>query len=323
MSSHWITFTTTVLRGSTQELTGYLISIDWSSKKVIKKIPIPLDTRHPCWNARGGNRGGRGIQFDKRAGILYVGTATEILKYTADLEFLGAINHRYMAGLHEILLDEQSIWITSTVHDLIFQIDFEGRILDQWWGSQSRYFQTYFDFQDRQLNTQLDFPTERFVEEYEKYCDTEIFHINALSKVGDALFTLSSSKKAILQIRPEEKTILVDPELINPHNLSLIGDQEMVLNDTGNQRLQIYNLQTGERTKTLDIQQTAITERSVQFAKPGWQRGLAQLDADTYLIGTSPAQILEVDTAKSSVKHRMVLDKDVRHCIHGLLAVDL
>lgn len=316
-------YTSTVIRESDSALSGFLILIDWTRKRIIKKIPLPINTGHKYWNARGGNRGGRGIQFDRNNSLLYVATATEILKYSLDLDYLGALNHEYMAGLHEILLDENSLWIISTVHDLVFRLGLDGELQDEWWGSKSTVLRESFFHEERNINIRLQFPEVGFEQAYEKYCSEEVFHLNAVATYNESTYVLSNFKNSVIKIRPTEEVVFSDSSLCYPHNLYISAEGQIVLNDTGNQRLRVYDVKTGMLLQTVDTPVTCNGESSVQFAKAGWQRGLSVLDTDRYLVGTSPAQIFEIDSSNAEIKGRMIIDKNIRHCIHGLLAVDL
>src|SRR5690606_2373539 len=128
-------FATTVLRGSDNAaITGHLLEIDLEQWKLTQQQPIPIDSNCTFWNARGGNRGGRGVvAFDNR---LYVAVAGAILVYDAALKPVTRIEHPWMAGLHEIAVDAAGIWVTSTVHDLLMQLDHAGNVKRTWWGSE-------------------------------------------------------------------------------------------------------------------------------------------------------------------------------------------
>ena len=107
-------FITTVLRESQDKgLTGYLYEVDWDNKAILKQIPIPIDSNAPFWNARGGNRGGRGMVTHD--GILYVATTTSILKFDRSLNLIGDIIDERFAGLHMLAKDEEGFWVTAGV----------------------------------------------------------------------------------------------------------------------------------------------------------------------------------------------------------------
>ena len=323
MSRPIIAYVSTVIRGSLNELSGFLIVIDWSKKQIINKISLPENSEHKYWNARGGNRGGRGIAFDKRTNILFVATATEVLKYSMDLKLIGRINHDYMAGIHDILLEKNGLWITSTVHDLVFKIDFYGKVIEEWWGSKSIKFKKLYSFNDRELNIKMNFSNKSFEKRYEKYCSEEIFHINSVASYSESIYILSNFKKSILQIKPVEKILITDNELISPHNICITDDKKVLINDTGNQCVNIYNFLSGKKEAVISTNITLSNEISLQFARAGWQRGLAYIKKDHYLVGTSPAQLFELNIATGEIIKQLVLDNNVRHCVHGLKVVEI
>lgn len=314
-------FATTVLRGSTNEnLTGYLIEIDWSSGSVERRVPIPLDTGHPFWNARGGNRGGRGVCVHED--VLYVATSMSVLKYDKNLKPIGEVTHPHLAGLHEIYVDDSGIWFTSTLHDLVLKTNFEGKLIDEWWGSESSVLQEYFNFSSRNYNLNLDFPAESFEEKYEEYCSEERLHINTVKVIGDEVYVLSNNKGALIRIRPTpEKVIIHDRQLESPHNSVIYPSGKVLVNNTKKKSICIYSLETGKLNRVLRTSLSHTNGSSKQFAKAGWQRGLTAIDEDVCLVGTSPAAIFEVDVERALIGRVVTIDDDVRHCIHGLTAV--
>ncbi|MGN7613608.1 hypothetical protein ACQZV8_16160 [Magnetococcales bacterium HHB-1] len=314
-------FASTVVRNSpASDPTGYLIEVDWVSGKVIKKEPIPLDTNHPFWNPRGGHRGGRGIAY--RKGILYVATDMSILKYNSDLEIIGEINQPYFAGLHELFIDDQGIWVTSTVHDLVMKVDFEGEILDLWWGSKSPILQKELGFTERELNLELNFPGVSLEEGFGRYCREERLHVNTVWQEGEEVFIFASKQNALVRIRPgPDKVIVHDKALKNSHNGIIDVDGNIIINNTQMQQVFFYSYPEGQFLRKIDTRISG-NRGSEQFAKAGWQRGLVHWQDGVYLVGSSPACIFEVDIRKNKVGKLVEIDSDVNHCVHGLIVVD-
>lgn len=313
-------FATTVLRGSdSHDLTGFILELDWQNNRVKEQVPIPLDSAHPFWNARGGNRGGRGVFVHDTT--LYVATAMSVLMFDSELKQIGELTHPYLAGLHEIYVDSEGIWLTSTVHDLVVKLDFDGNVIDEWWGSESQLLQQAFGFTGRNLDLEFNFPEETFISEYERYCKEERLHANTVWPHKGGIYVLACREKAFIRIRPEpERIILYDSQLGSPHNSIVTPEDHIIINDTQNELIRTYDLSSGRNLMTLS---TPIYEdgNSKQFAKAGWQRGLAHVEGSVYLVGTSPATIFEVDIDKGVVGQICRIDTDVRHCIHGLTVV--
>lgn len=313
-------FATTIIRGDANpELTGFLYELDFQNTSVKSKIPIPIDSSNPFWNARGGNRGGRGIVMHD--GILYVGTATSILKYDTHLNQIGSLDHPLFAGLHEMFVDGDGIWVTCTVHDLVMKIGFNGEFIEGWWGSESKRLQEIFGYSGRALNLEMDFGKEHFVEGYEQYCQDERLHINTVLTHGKQVYILSCRKSALIRIKPHSEQIIIsDASLMLPHNCIITEHNEIIINNTMRQSLNIYALSDGKLLREIP---TNIFGESMseQFAKAGWQRGLSHLNGSKYLVGTSPATIFEVDIDSGEIGQIMQIDNDVKHCIHGLAVV--
>lgn len=312
-------FCTTVLRESiNRELTGSIYKISWSEKSVLRSIPVPMDSHAIFWNGSGGNRGGRGIGF--RDGILYAATATGILKLDSNLNITGSITHPIMAGLHDIFLSAEGIWLTATLHDIIVLLDYDGQVLFRWDAYKDKSAQKLFSFSDREIDIGFHgFSPDHFVEQYNQYAKSEIFHFNAIWAVADRTYTLSCRKKSFLQIRPHFKRIFTDESLCAPHNAIITEDQRVVVNNTRMQKIHIYSLATG---KLLDVLDTRVSdpgnEKSSQFVTAGWQRGLFPLCHPRYIAGTSPASLFEVNIDTGKIEALLALDTDVRHSIHGI-----
>jgi len=311
-------FATTVIRGAaSHEMTGYLLELDWARGEVRHKLPIRLNNDSAFWNRRGGNRGGRGVAaFGDR---LYVATATAVLVYDPWLNPVGEIHNPLFAGLHEIAVDEEGVWATSTVHDLILKVDFAGRTLRTWWGSESAPLQRALGYEGRTLNLDLSFPRQRFAEAYDAYCREERLHLNGVWQHEGAVYVLSSAKSAVIRILPgPEKLVLRDPRLAAPHNCVVSREGRLVLNDTKHQAVRVYDLQSGRVLRSIRTPVHGDGRSADQFATAGWQRGLWQVEGPLFLVGTSPAAVFELDIERARVGRVLRIDTDVRHCIHGL-----
>ena len=71
-------------------------------------------------------------------------------------------------------------------------------------------------------------------------------------------------------------------------------------------------------TSFVDIPRSKKVEyHADEIAEDNWNRGLARL-GNRLLIGSSPARILEFDIDSNEFVHEISLEKDMRHCIHGL-----
>ncbi|MCK5416739.1 hypothetical protein KAI92_04920 [Candidatus Parcubacteria bacterium] len=313
-------FAATVIRGSNnKDLTGYLIEIDWLTGKIKQKISIPATTlSKDFWSSRGGNRGGRGIWIHDK--ILYLATAVTIRKYDTDLKFIGEISNPKLAGIHDILIEDDGIWVTSTLHDLIIKIDFNGNTLYEWKGSESKILQKKLKFKSRKLNLKLDFPNNNYEKHFTQYCKEERLHLNSICKFNNSIYVYALLQNAFIKIYPKpEEIILKDDNLMSAHNCIFTKNGNIIINNTRKQNIRIYNFKTKKIIKNL---KTNIfdTDKSNQFSSAGWQRGLCEIKNNVFLVGTSPATIFEVDIKNNIIGKIVTLDNDIKHCIHGLIA---
>jgi hypothetical protein len=313
-------FATSVIRNSSDHaLTGYLFELDWPKATVRRKIPIPIDSSTPFWNPRGGNRGGRGIATN--GDVLFVATATSVILYDKCLRPIRGICDPLLAGLHEIYAEANGLWLTSTAHDLIVKIGYDGSVLDCWYGSESPALQKAFQFPGRVLDLGLNFPPESFVDHYNRYCEDDRLHLNSVWKRGEEVYALACRRQALIRIRPgPEQVMLHDKSLVSPHNGLLAPDGRVLINNTGCQSIRTYDLATGRLLADLGTRLQSIQGTSTQFAKPGWQRGLSLVRDAVYLVGVSPATVFEVDIDKGVIGRVCRIDSDPSHCIHGLMA---
>ena len=108
---------------------GRLLVYDLNKKVITKSCKIiepPYREYDP--NPRGGFRGLKGISIHENR--IAIANASTIFLYDNTWEPLGYIYHPSCAGIHDIHLLENSIWVTSSRNDLLFQLDFNGNIIN-------------------------------------------------------------------------------------------------------------------------------------------------------------------------------------------------
>jgi len=310
-------FITTVLRASLDEnITGYLMELDFAAKRVIKKIPIPKpDKGSLFWNPRGGDRGGRGLfYFD---GILYVCTATSILKFDTNLNLIGKIHNKKLGGLHSLHVDKEGITVTSTIHDLILTLDLNGKETRSWLGSQSPYLQKRFNYKSRNLDF-VNYKWKNSPKAYKDYFDSERLHLNFVDKYKGNIYAFARRQGALINISCDpERVIIANPNrLAAPHDGQFTPDGNIIVNETGRQRIFLYG--TNGKVKKIINTKLYGKEISRQFARAGWQRGLTHLSGNTYLVGTSPLTVFAVDVKQSKIKRVYNISNEVHHCVFGI-----
>lgn len=107
--------------------TGYLFVYDFDKKEVVRRSTIvepPFLNENP--NPRGGLRGLKGISiYDNH--IAMVNSSTVFL-YDSKWKPIRYFYHPSCSSLHELVLSEKEIWVTSTSNDLLFCFDTMGKL---------------------------------------------------------------------------------------------------------------------------------------------------------------------------------------------------
>lgn len=109
--------------------TGYLFVYDFDKKKVIRQCSIvepPYLKENP--NPRGGLRGLKGISI-RDDHIALVNSSTVFL-YDSKWRPIRYFFHPSCSSIHELVLSEKEIWVTSASNDLLFCFDYMGKLLN-------------------------------------------------------------------------------------------------------------------------------------------------------------------------------------------------
>ena len=92
-------FFSTVVRKSPLNISGELVKLDWSSKQIIKKVPIIPEGIEYDPNPRGNARGGRGIEV--MGDTVVIAAYHTLMLFDKALNHQKNISHNLMVGLHE------------------------------------------------------------------------------------------------------------------------------------------------------------------------------------------------------------------------------
>jgi hypothetical protein len=275
---------TVVLRTSKpQEAHGYLIAIDWGTRRVLRTIAAPGLYSELGYRNRGGRRGFRGLA--RHRGQVWLAASDAI--YILDPETLGidgVVSHRYMGSIHDLFADGDGVWVTCTGADGIFKINREQEVLDERWvkGRPERDLRIHFD-------------------------DTlDTLHVNSIYRHGGDLYFYAAFTGEVFRVTASgvEVTHTIEPMC---HN---------VFQDEGGffrAVSPVSELRYGETTVVLPREGP-----SREFTHPGWLRGLEWLPNGHVLVGSSPARIFEVDLKAGRLVDQLVLKEDSNWTISGI-----
>lgn len=95
----------------------YLIDLETDEvRKVIDWNDSDID-----WDGRGGGRGLRGITFWND--LIVMAASDEIFLFDRDFKRVGSHRNPYLGLCHEIWLEGDRLWLTSTLYDAILELD--------------------------------------------------------------------------------------------------------------------------------------------------------------------------------------------------------
>jgi hypothetical protein len=332
---------------------GFVRVMDLTTGRTIMKSPLP----EPCFrqsdpNPRGGLRGLRGVTCV--GGRIVIANSERLFLFDAAWKPCGQISHPWFGGIHDILAEEDGIWVTCTTADLLVKINWNGQIVADWeWRSDKELARALglggippvrrdLDYRDPtsmrrgvrnaiHLNgiargasgLLLSFGRILSPRQYRKQNWNSIFGAMAVAvglkarphRARGALVTehvgrMTGCSSAVVLLREngDSKVLLrVDGTSVPNHNVAQVGETL------------IYHDSNGGRTVSVDLAGVS-PERSTSIpGNPSFVRGLAQLDAHRFLVGSqAPAAIYLVDTAAGRVINTFLLNGEANESVYGL-----
>jgi hypothetical protein len=302
---------------------GEIVSLDWDCKRVLARLPVfpdqPEIREDP--NPRGNSRGGKGILT--APGEVLVGTYHSILLFDPELNPKGRITNPLFVNLHEMCWDGEDIWVSSTTIDAAVKVDRHGQTVATWWPREDSRLRRRFGLEpmpiDKRADNRLQF---LHAELGQKPHHT---HLNCISRWGDRTFALLNRLGALVQMEPETAVIVEDERLRGSHSARITPDgREIVICCSFHKSLVWYELSSGRRVRELDllrfpeIQELGRRHPDQPFNRSIFVRGLSLVDSNRYLVGISPAAILEIDPEKERLTDLFQYSADVGDAVHGI-----
>lgn len=326
----------TVVRTAPVAQGGELVRLDWDSRTIERRVPIiptnPSVDHDP--NPRGNTRGCRGIQI--QGDRLYAANYHTVDVFDRDLNHMHSISDGLMVGLHESWLDDGKLWVTSTAIDAAVCYDIStGERQGIFLPRHSGHLRNELDLDEQNLDLDADHRMS-FLDSSHTLKKSHL-HLNAVAAWDGRLYGLLHAKGAIVDLS-RERIVYSHPNLKKAHNLVMLGDGKVVVNDTYRSTLRIIDLEQGQLIRSINIRKfprvqwllarsmlgTAVRiartlgqSANSQVARPLFLRGLAIHEGDAF-VGVSPASILQIDLESGRLKDCFEYSSDVRVCVHGL-----
>jgi hypothetical protein len=321
---------TTVVREAVQgkERSGYVYDLDWTEKRVLRRVPVP-EPRFPKSddNPRGGNRGGRGVAAT-RHGIV-VANYDSLCVFDDDWNALDTLSHPLFVDLHEIDWDGSHLWVSSTQLDALLKVSLDGEV-EVAWDPHRPPFRERFGLRERPapVDGSVDFRVdgEQRIDECHLngvVCDGGSLTVTCglvrieepagaparkVERAPDADGWPKRNRAAVLRVDTSgTHEVLLDfaNGAYPVHNGQLVGEKRIAVNDSLDGVLRLYSTDSGQEVQAIEV--------------PGrWLRGFEPLDDGRALVGTTPAAIALVGIEQGVVEDRFELSDHPLECVHGL-----
>ena len=329
----------TIVRAARVSDGGSLFKLDWESKSIVREVPIvpadPALDHDP--NARGNVRGCRGIRVvdDEVIAADY----HTLNFFDRDLNLKHKMSHNLMAGLHEIDIAGNSVWVSSTTLDAVLKYRLaDGKKQAEYWPREMPVFQQALALEP--------LPVDKTIDNRATFLDNASFrgpshlHLNAVCEFRGEIYALFHSKCVVANLT-RGTIVISDKNLKHAHNLIMQEPGVVTINDTHRTVVREYDLATGEQIRAIDIKKMrgikalvfrsamkALQEMGISFfsthrkatARPLYLRGLA-IHGDLIFAGFSPATIVCIDRNTGQLVDYYFHSNDARVCIHGLTVV--
>ena len=328
----------TVFRYAPIDQAGELVKIDWEEKRVEKKVPVlPKVLKFEDPHPRGNSRGGRGIAVVD--GKVIMAGYCELQVYDLDLNPLFNISHNLFSGLHEVYYEsDHRLWVTSTSLNTALLIDLDtGQLLDQFWPQEIPAFQERWGVKPRAINKEEDNRIRFLSKNIER--DPYHLHLNAIATWRGEQYGLFNRFGAVVNLT-RGFVVFEDPKIKGAHNMIILEDGSIFVNDTRNQAVNIYDMHGAlkKRINLLPMHKARSKVLSHKLFNPARrilnQFGLAKheivmpffvrgmdIHDDLVFVGISPASVLCVNWQTGKLVDSFTYTEDIRKAVHGLKVI--
>ncbi len=350
---------TSIIRYAGQEhASGFVRLLDIENKRVLMKSSVPECVfRSKDLNPRGGLRGVRGVSVHEDR--LVIANTERLLIYDSKWMLTEEITHPLMSGIHDILAEEDGIWVTCTMNDLLLKVDWTGKIIADWEWRYDNNLIAEFGLRNLPgINRDLDY---RNPETHRDGLFNTV-HLNSVNRDPEGILLsfgrilsrieyrkaktgrilgkiakslgikrrrnvgtkqrikasipdckIEGSSSAIVLLREDNRTEILKriKDISIPNHNVIKVENSLIYNDSNNSNVVVTELNRRGYDRKVKIP-----------GKPGFVRGLAQLDKHTFFVGNQkPAAVYEVDLNTSQVLSTCPLDGEPNESVYGICII--
>ena len=326
--------------------------MDLADGRVLLKSTLPESVhRRLDPNPRGGLRGARGVTV--HADRLVVANTECLFIYDLAWKLVGSISHRWMGAIHDILAEQDGIWVTCTSADLLVKLSWQGDILRHWEWRRDENLRQAVGF--RRLpgtDLEIDYRDPMSIRGV-----SDLVHLNAVAPGGNGLLlsfgrilsprayrrarvlALGRRVARMIGVRPRKARLPRDP--LSPTRLKKAdsssavvlwpcGRSAKILHRIGETAVPNHNVLQVDDTLlyndsnrgrlVLERSDGGSRQRAVAIpGHPSFVRGLVQVSEHGFLVGSQmPAAVYKVDMQKLRVTASYMLHGEPYESVYGL-----
>jgi hypothetical protein len=292
---------------------GGVYLVDLTSRSI--EQVLDWNDRTIDWEGRGGDRGLRGIAF--HGDRMCLAASDEIFFYDRHLSPIGSVRNPYLKHCHEICVAGDSLFATSTGFDSVLELDLvTGRFVR---GYSLRFGPRWRARRRLKLRPRPTFT--RFDPEAADGPEPgDSAHINNVFCRDDTLYVCGTGLGTIWSVRDGALRRYARVPY-GSHNARPFRDGVLLNHTPSDQILQVTR--RGRETRRYPIihyEQAELENASLprDKARQAFGRGLAVLNDDWFVGGSSPATVTLYRFDPPGVVSSINITKDVRNAVHGL-----
>lgn len=303
-----------VVRSTYQgESHGGVYLVDLETREV--EQVLDWNDRSIDWEGRGGDRGLRGIDFHE--GRILLAASDEIFVFDPDFRRLGSFGTPYLKHCHEIHVAGDRVFLTSTGFDSILEYDMRA---EEWVGGHCLRHRPLWKIRRR-----LDLRPRPTLTAFDPRSSNgpspgDTTHVNSVTWRDGSLFVSGTGLGTLWAIRDGR---------LQRHARIPYGSHNArpfrggtLMNHTRSDRIILADRRGRVRASyplpTVDRERLEHADLPSDLARPAFGRGLAVIDEDLIVGGSSPATVSLYRLDPPELLTSVNLTMDVRNAVHGL-----
>jgi len=312
---------------------GYLYLLDFNTETY--DIVLKWEDENINWEGRGGDRGLRGIAFYQD--LIIVASGKQILFLDKKYEIKNIFSHNLLGDIHELFIQNDVLFITSTLYDLILcmdlnkmkltagyhivpkreRINYRQFLHNKWTAFRRKILYPFFNNQNLYSEFEIN---EINVNGYSPRCAVieKSIHINTVFVWKNFLCFTGTQNNIVFGILSND-LIRVATIPFGTHNVTFLDSDRLIMNYTIDETIVITDRKGFKKFNYPVYYDKSIVEGDFEknHAKAGWGRGF-DIKENYFIAGCSPATVNLYHFEQKKPVKSINMDQDIRNSIHGL-----